>query len=701
MNEPNPIVIADRYEVVGILGEGGMGVVYKAHDRLLDSAVAIKMMREMDAASTSKMMLRFQQEAKAAGRLNHSNVARVMDFGQLSGKLYMVMELLDGTPLSQRIDERERLSVDEALPLFIDICQGLVHAHKMGVLHRDLKPSNIILTTGDGIENAKIVDFGIAKLAQSQDLTATGAQMGSPLYMSPEQVKGIEADSRSDIYSMGCLMYEVLSGKVPIKEETALETMHKKTVDPAPTLAQANSDVPQELVEIVDRCLMISPDDRYKQMTDLLKALTDCQESIARNQELFAPVEEKHEEPTTNRSSKMVLLLSLGLLTLLIPSVTTWWLASRSDWKPEPVKGHLGSPEAEELHTELQKLKQGEPFKIIPCPDAVGTVNVQVNPAVENVDKRFKELQTRKVRILCMDRLSDATGSGLQFINKDCLHQLQIDNTQFKSENTLLVGQFHNLEYLSMHNINIENRDFVHLETLKKLKMLDFGGFDNLDDETFNVIENFKSLTCLGIADYPKFGTESASVIAALPKLEVLSITRTPLSAATIKVIGSSQTLNILDLCVFDTAAENMEALSQVKHAEHLKLRDVELNPEQMMILAKKPNLKALTIGGGSVVPTAPLIRSIKQMKSLWFLEFAHCWMESAALKAIAELPQVTTLSFMETHARDNDSLKYLMNMPALERIRAGKDCFSQTELNRFARNYSRKWKRTLDLAVQ
>lgn len=226
-------------------------------------------------AMTSEGTARFQREAKMACQLNHPNIVTVLDFGVTErAKPYMVMEYVEGKALDTLIAERGSLTVEEGYPLFLQICEGVAHAHKRGVLHRDLKPNNVMLTNSQSDTTVvKILDFGLAKMqgVAGETLTQVGAVIGSPHYMSPEQAQGKELDQRSDIYSLGVLIYEMLTGSVPVSGDSAMETLRLKSLNPAPRLD--NGRFPLRLCELVDRCLKIDPAERFQSVDDLEAAL--------------------------------------------------------------------------------------------------------------------------------------------------------------------------------------------------------------------------------------------------------------------------------------------------------------------------------------------------------------------------------------------------------------------------------------------
>ena len=265
--------INDRYQILSRLGSGGMSVVYKARHTLLHQNLAVKfLLPENDL--DSKTLNRFQQEAKAAYSLNHPNIARVSELGVEGAHPYIVMDFVEGPTLGEIIEKDGPMPVDRTLRLISQACAGLEHAHAKDVIHRDIKPGNLIISKEGGPKNAnqgetlKIVDFGIAKIMHAaegtQHLTQTGEVFGSPLYMSPEQAMGKTLDSRCDVYALGCVMYEALSGKPPFRGANILDTLTKHINDEPEPL----KDTPAALRVIVKRAMEKLPKDRYQTMKE-------------------------------------------------------------------------------------------------------------------------------------------------------------------------------------------------------------------------------------------------------------------------------------------------------------------------------------------------------------------------------------------------------------------------------------------------
>jgi eukaryotic-like serine/threonine-protein kinase len=270
-----------RYEVLGELGQGAMGVVYKARDPLIDRVVAIKTIN-LGLAMDEKEEYegRFYQEAKAAGRLNHPNIVTIYDVGKSGNVAYIAMEFLEGRELRDIMNDSGVLPVDQVLDVVAQVALGLAYAHEHGIVHRDVKPSNIMLVR-DG--HVKITDFGIARMASSAVRTQTGMVLGSPKYMSPEQVMGKEIDQRSDIFSLGVMLYEMLTGQAPFDGENVNAIMYQtlNVVPVPPNLL--NPAVPEMVNFIVAKALTKGSEDRYQNAKDFAVDLRTCRDTLPRS----------------------------------------------------------------------------------------------------------------------------------------------------------------------------------------------------------------------------------------------------------------------------------------------------------------------------------------------------------------------------------------------------------------------------------
>lgn len=272
-------LLDDRYEILGKIGEGGMGTVYKVKDRILEKVFAIKMVKD-ELLADKAYVKRFEQEAQGAIGLTHPNIVSV--YGHRlnpDGKPYLVMDFYEGESLGQLLEREERLDVDKMIEIFVQVADALHHAHAKGIVHRDLKPNNILLVRNpSGKLTVKVLDFGIAKIimasggATTQGMTQEQQVLGSPFYMSPEQCRADKLDARADIYSLGCVMFEVLSGKPPYHADTPIQTLMRHVSSAVPYL-DVELGLPQEIKQVVAYCMQKDPADRYQSMQELKEDL--------------------------------------------------------------------------------------------------------------------------------------------------------------------------------------------------------------------------------------------------------------------------------------------------------------------------------------------------------------------------------------------------------------------------------------------
>lgn len=294
--------INDRYQIIRTIGEGGMANVYLAYDTILDRNVAVKILRG-DLANDEKFVRRFQREAISASSLNHPNIVEMYDVGEDDGKYFIVMEYLEGQTLKSLIKKRGHLSLAEVIDIMLQLTSGIACAHDSYIIHRDIKPQNVLILE-DG--TVKITDFGIAMALNSNELTQTNSVMGSVHYLPPEQANGSGATIKSDIYSLGILMYELLTGKLPFKGENAVEIAIKQMRDPIPSVCEFNPEIPQSVENVILKAAAKNPKNRYENALEMHEDLETVLDKSRQDEKkyVYPYPEQEIEEETITRSKK-------------------------------------------------------------------------------------------------------------------------------------------------------------------------------------------------------------------------------------------------------------------------------------------------------------------------------------------------------------------------------------------------------------
>ena len=285
--------INNRYSIIRTLGEGGMANVYLAYDTILDRNVAVKVLRG-DLASDEKFVRRFQREALSASNLYHPNIVQIYDFDKSDEEYYIVMEYVEGKTLKQLLKKRGSLTITEVIDIMSQITDGMAHAHDSYIVHRDIKPQNIMILDNGMI---KITDFGIAMALNSTQLTQTNSVMGSVHYLPPEQAAGKGSTIKSDIYSMGILMYELLTGEVPYKGDNAVEIALKHLKEPVPSIRKIMPDIPQSIENIILKATAKNPENRYKDAREMHQDIITAMDESRRNEPRYVY---KYSEKSTN-----------------------------------------------------------------------------------------------------------------------------------------------------------------------------------------------------------------------------------------------------------------------------------------------------------------------------------------------------------------------------------------------------------------
>ncbi|MBW1834762.1 MAG: serine/threonine protein kinase [Deltaproteobacteria bacterium] len=311
-----------RYEIIKELGKGGMGVVYQAHDPQIDRPVALKVLRE-DRVVSKDFVSRFFKEAKFIGRLSHPNIVTVYDVGRDHGTIYIAMEYLQGQPFNEVI-RSGKLSVEKIVDIALQVANALGYAHEKGIVHRDIKPSNIILTD-EG--NVKLTDFGIARAEDSNaaQQTQAGVILGTPFYMSPEQVMGKRVDGRSDLFSLGVILYELIVGRKPFEGDHFTAIFRAITDDIPVAPLKIDDSIPQSLSDLIMKALSKNPNKRFQTSKEMGYALKTC---LQAKESLLLPG-----KPISPKKKPVVSFLIMGLMAAVILGGTIYFFGAYNNKK--------------------------------------------------------------------------------------------------------------------------------------------------------------------------------------------------------------------------------------------------------------------------------------------------------------------------------------------------------------------------------
>ncbi len=505
-------ILGGRYRVLSLLGQGGMGVVYKVEQIFLGKQLALKTIQKSEQNDLA--LRRFEAEARAVFSVNHPNIIAVHDFGLLDDQTpFLAMEFVDGKTLGRILKSRP-LAVDEAVPLFIQVCFGLAHAHESGIVHRDIKPNNIMLLNNMdwGTEGSvKILDFGIAKLAQHeggemQALTRTGEIFGSPLYMSPEQCVGGKLDHRSDIYSLGCVIFESLTGTPPFVGENAMNTMMMHQREAIPTLKEASlgQEFPAALEQIVRGMLAKNPDERYQNLGYAAHDLADLKRGVKVERSSIVTVPRPVTPNITTpdmvqirKSNFYMILISTAAFCAILTATATQLLHPS---KPAPaaqavvpanesnpladIKGGIAAADA--TPTEIQKKidrREGEFFAI--------------KYPTDKTLELFKDYEDAQLIELTECEVSD---EGFKNLSKSKVLSL----TLVGDKNIRSADEISKLKYLQRLNLrdtNITDEALVKLAQLPMLDQLDISGSNNVSEKGLMALASATSLTVVQLSD--------------------------------------------------------------------------------------------------------------------------------------------------------------------------------------------------------
>lgn len=606
--------LSDKYEFLESVGSGGMGIIHKAKHLALNRIVAIKLLHPH--LLNPETIMRFQREARTASKLSHPNLIQVQDVGTTDdGQPFMVMDFAGGKSLSELIQEKGRLTVDETLNYFVQICSGLAYAHKQNILHRDLKPSNVMLVEGEhGGVTAKILDFGIAKVLEDGEnkaatLTRTGDVFGSPLYMSPEQCAGGTVDRRSDCYSLGCMLYECLTGSPPYMRKTVLETLMAHAQQEPLSLKEATLglDFPKPLNDLVMKLLAKSPEDRYQSVLEIREDLQAVKDSLSQDDQ---------EEVLTKRALRdnaggdgtvydakknglwhsangkdiTIAILSLAVLVLVGKDIWLSCVSSIKNEKSVDVSRHysvqLGSRPTDaddDLRRKLEEYPSREEFEL---------------RAVELTDSSLPLLRGNQ-RIKSLDFQGNSlNGSGLTVAQTiPNLIRLNVSSNPLSDQGIQAISQLSQLKNLEIKDVEFSPRGLLYLGQMKNLDKLEMDACE-YDVKLLGSLSNMPALEELSLNDQKKLSDRAISKLRNLPNLRMVDVSATKVSGKGFEHPGDYPFLERISLKENQLSEDGFKALSRLKNLKELDLRLSVYDAKWFAHLKKHPNFSKLRVSG-------------------------------------------------------------------------------------------------------
>lgn len=649
-NKPLPEKIADRYIVRHAIGSGGTGMVYNAYDPHLDLDVAIKILQYDESGMTA---VRMQREAMAAGKLNHLNIARVYDFGQTpDGSPYMVMELLHGKSLDVLLKQRGSLPLAEALPIFIQLCEGLNFAHSVGIVHRDLKPANVFVSK----DQVKIFDFGVAKFENlDQSLTTTRDLIGSPLYVSPEQARREESDLRADIYSLGCLMYEVLTGETPFQGATVLETLKMHSSTPPPRLTD---DFPEAMADLVEHCLQKRPENRPQSLIEVIEVFHAIQQGS-----YSVPAGEKTEEEgkmitpavATPDAGKMSLRLIVAAITAsgMIGLGLVFHFLGQSEKKKDIVT-RAADPDS-------YKITFSEPVPLVKFQTCVKKGLIyKIGQQISDFD--LKELQGQRVDKLEIGNTM-IDGSGLGYLKDVNLVGLNVTNSRINDLNVNNIVRFKNLEQLALSSPYLTDVGLAKLKVLKKIRRLMLGGIV-ISDKGLEILEDFPDLISLELYA-PNATDEIFGHMRHMNKLSLLTLMETSISKDAGTFLKIFPKLESLDLSgTKELSDESWREISTLP-LKMLVAKGIKMKNNSLSHFNSKSKLEGLSLESTRV--SAVDLNHLKKLDRLIYLSLRDNNITDEMIDVIVSL-KVKSLDLSATYLEDRQLLR-LAESKSIEKL--------------------------------
>lgn len=570
----------DRYVAIELLGRGTGAQVYKCWDKTLNKFVAIK--RLTTTGLNDQEIIRFQEEARSTSSLSHSSIVRVLDFGQnRNGQPFMVMEFIDGKSLDVLIEDNGPMPSGVLALIFISICAGMHHAHQSGVFHRDLKSANIMIPLGGAaVPLGKVIDFGVAAMHKSgeEGLFQGHAIAGTPGYMSPDQLRGETFDRRSDIYSLGCTMFEALTGRVPFKGATTIDVFSQHANATPPYLVDVRPDIEfSEMLEnIVAKTLSKQKSDRYQSMLELKAALEEFLEDHG------STPSESHGDTrigiVTPKKSLPWMYIAVALIAISIAVV---------GWK------QLLEPESKGNTTHSKKKKNERVSKAPALIDEFAD-NVFHLESTEMSDEKLKELprETEELDLVA----SDVTDEGIRYLVGLPLKELRLDATKITDEGLKDVAKVKSLRKLNVgENPLITGVGLKYLEALPHLDFLSLNATAMRDDD-LKSLSQMTQLTQLSVGSMKNLTGTGFVHLIPLKQLRVLRLSGMNLSPKGAECLGGLTGLESIEFRAGQISDEFIDSVAGMKKMSTLNLSESSITDKQLAGLGTLKNLKLLRL---------------------------------------------------------------------------------------------------------
>lgn len=626
----------ERYTPLVRLGTGASGNVYLCHDRVLGKRVAVKTLHLLNA----EQLIAFQQEARATSKLSHPNIVTTLDFGATEeGRPYMVMELSSGISLAQYLVKFGTLDEAAAVPLFEKICSALGYAHEKGVFHRDLKPSNLVVfENADGEYDVQVIDFGVAKVKhENQEPTIVQGRtvVGTPAYMSPDQVAGLTYDARSEVYALGCVLFEALTGRVPFIGETAMETLTMQANMPPPVPSEFRDDVSEELDAVVSYCLAKEPEERFQSMRELEAELQRVREKHGQPErrillgsgELEPGGESSvvRDKSLASRDEPKTLVLPMVLaFAVVVPLLFYFFfqlMTVESDAPPVKAakrrrSGPLPSAEkdmfdsidkATNAYTVTQQLSGGVQLVI---------TRKVIEKDVTDIKKVIKD---KRVTQLCFN-LAELNSELLEpFSTESGLDLLMIDHNKFDEKMLEIISRMRNLRTICIaYSDTLPTAGLAHLKKLKSLNSLILS-YSRTQPDAIREIAQIKNLDFLNLA-YCPIGRNQGELVN-LQMMRALNLRGTGVDDGLVPILPRLK--NLASLTVSGNRGITGETLAAVKDKplRFLSIGSTSIRPEDLIYIRKMP-LEVLEVGGLGLDDSS--LRYFAGLKALERLSIAH-----------------------------------------------------------------------------